>query len=126
MHRHERNFVGAILCGFAALFLLWSVYDMFVAWFAPRCGSVTEIRWFSWCLPIGFEGPFADVWANRSFANARIWAATSLIFTSLFCGALVHISFFQSPASFPKRLLLLVVLTIGVVLLRGYALNSYS
>ena len=126
MNVGERNLVGAILCGFAAIFFLGSVYGVIVAWFAPRCASVTEIGWVSWCLPIGFEGPFADAWANRSFANARIWAASSLTVASLFLGALIHISFFQPPRVFAKRVLVVVVMAIMIVVLRSYALNSHN
>src|SRR3981081_2740451 len=54
------------------------VYDLLAAWSAPRCQTPNDLDLWSWCLPIGWEGPFSDVWANRSFFNARVSATTNI------------------------------------------------
>ena len=65
----------------ASLFFVALIYDFAAAWFAPACVSAQDLGW--WCLPIGFEGPFGDSWANRSFFNARVAATADLIVVGL-------------------------------------------
>jgi hypothetical protein len=62
--------------GFAVLVLVGNISALYTAWFAPRCTSLSDLD--SWCLPIGFQGPFADSWANRSWFNARASATFGL------------------------------------------------
>ncbi|HZH51940.1 MAG TPA: hypothetical protein VEZ16_08675 [Microvirga sp.] len=40
---------------------------------APACATAADLD--SWCLPLGWEGPFSDYWANRSRPNAIIGAS---------------------------------------------------
>jgi hypothetical protein len=78
----EWDLLFAVYVGFAVLVLLGTVCSFAQAWLAPRCTSIHDLNVaFTWCLPIGFEGPFADIWSNRSWPNARISATFHLIIT---------------------------------------------
>src|SRR3954451_1268603 len=79
----ELDLLFRVYVGVAVLVLLGNIYDFVEAWFAPPCRSVREMHVVNWCLPIGFEGPFGDVWANRSWFNARASATFHLIVIAL-------------------------------------------
>jgi hypothetical protein len=70
----ESDILFALYATVAAFVLLGATYSLAEAWLAPRCTSIREVGLFAWCMPIGFGGPFADFWSNRSFHNARISA----------------------------------------------------
>jgi hypothetical protein len=85
----ELDVLFAAYAGIALLVLGVLAYNFVEAWFAPRCASIGDVGLFAWCLPIGFEGPFADIWSNRSVSNARTSATLNLaIMVCAFASAL--------------------------------------
>jgi hypothetical protein len=96
-------------------------YDLAAPWFAPRCHSVRDLERSGWCLPIGFEGPFADVWANRSVFNARVLATAKFAILSLAFGIAVYFRLHGHPragavAYFCGLATILIFIAMGLIL----------
>jgi hypothetical protein len=66
------------------------LYDLLTTWAAPRCQTPSDLDLWSWCLPIGWAGPFADAWATRSFFNARVSATTNIAVAGVALGCAFH------------------------------------
>jgi hypothetical protein len=116
-----------VLFGFyvtvASLFFVVLIYDFAAAWFAPACVSARELGW--WCLPIGFEGPFGDLWANRSFFNARVAATADLIVVGLafFCAVYVSVQRHKRSRAIAYCCGLVAIM---VLVVKGFILNDPS
>jgi hypothetical protein len=114
------NYLLALPC---LLLLVLFTFDLVMALSAPICTSAQELD--SWCLPIGWEGPFADDWGNRSRGNALINATLNFAATLLVLAICVR-RFSHPPQS---RLLAPALLQLGLVaglFLKGLALNNPS
>ena len=106
------------------LLTLLFVYDLAAAVLAPVCRSVAELDGW-WCVTIGWEGPFADFWSNRSRSNAIINATLNL------SGALAaFVICIWQVARGEDRANLVIVLTqlalVAALVLKGLALNEVS
>ncbi|WP_156381027.1 hypothetical protein [Pseudolabrys sp. Root1462] len=103
---------------------IFVTYDFASAWLAPLCKNAPEAG--TWCRTIGFVGPFADAWANRSLFNARLLASIQFaIATPVFVAALRW--FFGQPRE--RRgayALLLTAVAIGTIAVPALLLNSVS
>ena len=100
-------------------------YDLAEAWFAPRCSSPREVGLFRWCLPIGFEGPFADIWGNWSVANAR-WDRT-ISFVAVLSAAVVSAYALRTGAAAARKAAYVTAVgALLIVLIKNVVLNQLS
>lgn len=85
---------------------------------APACATPADLD--GWCLPIGWEGPFADDWANHSRRNAIIGASLNLSAGLLALGLSVFVA--VRPSSSGGRIGM--ILQIQALLLLALTLKS--
>jgi hypothetical protein len=121
----DADILFAPYIAFVALLSAVIGFDFAAAWFAPRCTSVAEVGFLSWCLPIGFEGPFGDIWSNRSLANARISATFSLtiVMVAMACGVYFALKNHQR---FRLISYLCGLAGLMILLIKGLVLNDFS
>ena len=108
-----------------ALLILLFVFDFGMAVQAPVCGSPAELG--NWSLPLGWQGPFADVWSNRSRSYAVIDAGINLGATALVLAMCLRVFSRVPRASFHRSFV--VKLQIGLLIflvLKGLILNDPS
>jgi hypothetical protein len=100
------------------LLVLFFIYEMDMALRAPVCALPEELG--GWCLPLGWEGPFSDNWANRLRQNAIISASLNLGVGLLALGLSMFIA--VRPASAAGRIGM--ILQIQALLLLALTLKS--
>jgi hypothetical protein len=100
-------------------------YDLLLSWFAPRCETPSDLEGW-WCLPIGWSGPFSDIWSNRSFFNSRVDSTINFIIWILIVGLAIHVFFIRRS---PRGRRLLLFASIGALLfmiVKALCLNNIS
>jgi hypothetical protein len=88
-----RHFLVLLPC---FLLVLFFVDEMDMALRAPECATAADLD--GWCLPLGWEGPFADYWTNHSRRNAIIGASLNLGAGLLALGLSVFVAVRPSPS----------------------------
>jgi hypothetical protein len=112
------------LLTFTMLWVALALYWFASAWFAPICASAQDLG--TWCLPIGFEGPFADYWSNRSLSNARI-AATIYLASALFLLWVLVFFVLLRPTPYSGKIITIAfAITLPVLFLGSCVLNNFS
>jgi hypothetical protein len=109
---------------FLAIATALVAYGFVSAWFAPLCRNFRDLE--SWCLPIGFEGPFSDIWANHSLHNARLLASGQLFVIGPSFIAAIYFLLVQRGARAPTIGWVLVIMTLLTLLLPAIFLNRIS
>ena len=74
----------------SALLVALFAFDLTAALTAPLCSSPADLG--TGCVALGWEGPFADAWSNRSRSNAIIDASLNFglsLVTLGLCAALL-------------------------------------
>jgi hypothetical protein len=100
-------------------------YDLDMALRAPLCASPSELG--GWCLPLGWQGPFSDHWANRSRQNAIIAASLNLGATITALGLSAFAA--MRPSLSGNRITVIVlpqIILLLILALKSYVLNDPS
>jgi len=107
------------------LLVLFFVYEVDMAIRAPACATAANLD--GWCLPLGWEGPFSDYWANRSRRNAIIGASLNLGagLLSLGLGAFVAVRLPSSSGRIEMILQIQALLLLALIL-KSLVLNGSS
>jgi hypothetical protein len=105
------------------LILAVHTFGLVQAWFAPVCQTVWDLD--GWCLPIGFEGPFADFWSNRSLFSARVSGTIHFVIAALTLGAAVYFLVKRLP-NVRRMVLCLVLVDVMAILFTVVVLNDHS
>jgi hypothetical protein len=100
-------------------------YDLLLSWFAPSCKTPNDLKGW-WCLPIGWEGPFYDIWSNRSFFNARADSTINFVVWVLVFALAIR-AFFIKPSPRARRLLLFAAIgALLFMIIKAASLNRFS